>query len=201
MQLLDFYRSRFGQAVKHQGNGWNGPCPLCGGEPGKSDRFMVWPERSESLGELCAKNSIKGIWSCRQCGASGDTIAYLTKCEGMSFREALSELGIEGSKPAYRRRKAPVEPARTDIWTPKLHSEPSLEWQEQAEKLVEKAEKHIWDNQHALGWLAARGIGEDSIRKYRIGYLNAESEKYQGRFRPRSAFGLQSKIGEDGKKR
>ena len=48
MTLLDLYRSRYGQAVRRQGGAWNGPCPLCGGEPGKSDRFMVWPDRRES---------------------------------------------------------------------------------------------------------------------------------------------------------
>lgn len=199
--LLNYYQAHFGQAVKQQGNGWNGPCPLCGGQPGKSDRFMVWPDRSESLGELCAKNNITGIWSCRQCGNSGDTIAYLTKCEGMSFKEALSELGIEGSKPVYKRKRAPVEKVSSEIWTPKLLSEPTLEWHEHAQKLVSEAEKNIWDNGDALGWLFARGIDEAAIRKYRIGYLKAESEKYQGRFRPRSSFGLQPKIGEDGKTR
>ncbi len=81
MQLLDLYQSRFGSVVKRQGKGWNGPCPLCGGEPGKSDRFMVWPDRAESLGEVCATHNITGIWSCRQCGASGDTIAYLMKID------------------------------------------------------------------------------------------------------------------------
>ncbi len=109
-RLLDFYRFRFGQAIKRQGNGWNGPCPLCGGEPGKSDRFMVWPDRDDHLGEICADHKISGIWSCRKCGASGDTIAYLVKCEGMDFKAALGELGIEGGKKIYRRRRAPAEP-------------------------------------------------------------------------------------------
>ena len=94
--LLDLYRTRFGTAVRQQGNGWNGPCPLCGGQPGKSDRFMVWPDRAESLGETCAAHNIAGIWSCRQCGESGDTIAYLMKIDGLDFKAALAELGIEG---------------------------------------------------------------------------------------------------------
>lgn len=112
MTLLDYYKSRFGEAVKRQGGAWNGPCPLCGGEPGKSDRFMIWPDRAENLGEVCAQNGLKGIWLCRQCGASGDTIAYLTKVEGMGFKAALAELGIEGRRPSFRRRRAPTEPRR-----------------------------------------------------------------------------------------
>ncbi len=201
MQLLDLYRSRFGEAVKRQGNGWNGPCPLCGGEPGKSDRFMVWPDRSDNLGEACSRNGINGIWSCRQCSASGDTIAYLMKIDGMTFKEALAELGIEGVKTGWHRRKAPAEPVRhiSNAWTPKEQSEPTAEWQGRAIKLVEEAEKKIWDNSPALQWLKARGICEDAIKKFRLGYLEEESEKYHGCFRPRKAFGLPAKAGQDGK--
>lgn len=200
MQLLELYRSRFGQAVKRQGNGWNGPCPLCGGEPGKSDRFMVWPERSDNLGEACARNDIKGIWACRQCSSSGDTIAYLMKIDGMSFKEALGELGIEGIKMPYRRRKAPAEPVNQALsWTPKDLPEPTVEWQERALRLVEEAEKKIWDKAPALQWLKARGICEEAISKYRLGYLEEESEKYHGRFRPRKSFALPSKTGQDGR--
>ncbi len=201
MQLLDFYRTRFGQAVRHQGNGWNGPCPLCGGEPGRSDRFMIWPERSDNLGEACAKHGITGIWSCRQCGRSGDTIAYLTKIDGLTFREALGQLGIQGEKIPLRRRHAPAEPPtnRINSWTPKAMEEPSLEWQARALKLVEEAEKKIWDCPSAIQWLNARGIFEDAIRTYRLGYLGEESEKYHGRFRPRKAFGLAPKTGQNGK--
>ena len=60
MTLLDYYKSRFGEAVKRQGGAWNGPCPLCGGEPGKSDRFMIWPDRAENLGEVCARTGSRG---------------------------------------------------------------------------------------------------------------------------------------------
>ena len=35
--MLELYRHRFGAGVKARGNGWNGPCPICGGEVGKSD--------------------------------------------------------------------------------------------------------------------------------------------------------------------
>ena len=125
MQLLDLYRSRFGEAVKRQGNGWNGPCPLCGGEPGKSDRFMVWPDRSDNLGEACSRNGINGIWSCRQCSASGDTIAYLMKIDGMTFKEALAELGIEGVKTGWHRRKLPLNQCGTYRMPGRQRSSPS----------------------------------------------------------------------------
>ena len=200
MTLLDYYKSRFGEAVKRQGGAWNGPCPLCGGEPGKSDRFMIWPDRAENLGEVCAQNGIKGIWSCRQCGASGDTIAYLTKVDGMDFRAALAELGIEGRRSSFRRRRAPAEPRREIArWEPQQWPEPTETWCEYAEKLLVEAEAGIWDEPAALAWLTQRGIGEEAVRAYRIGYLRAESGRYPGRFRARAALGLPPRMGDDGK--
>lgn len=202
--LLNLYQSRFGSAVKRQGNGWNGPCPLCGGEPGKSDRFMVWPDRAESLGEVCATHNITGIWSCRQCGASGDTIAYLMKIDGLGFKTALAELGIESERPAYRRRRAPAEPRRPDevpAWTPREWPQPSEKWCEYAARLLAEAEANLWNQPATLNWLAARGLGEEAVRAYHIGYLPAESTRYPGRYRTRSALGLEPKTGEDGKVR
>ena len=199
MQLLDFYKARFGTAVKHQGNGWNGPCPLCGGEPGKSDRFMVWPERTESLGQTCAQHGIKGIWSCRQCGASGDTIAYLMKAEGHDFKSALGELGIEGGRPAFHRKRAPAEPRSSSAWQPKSCPIPNDTWAAYALKLVEEAEGAIWQQETALRWLASRGIDEQAVKAYRIGYLPAEGTKYPGRWRSRAALGLEPRTGDDGK--
>lgn len=204
MQLIDFYKSRFGAAVKQQGSAWNGPCPLCGGEPGKSDRFMVWPQRAESLGEACATHSITGIWSCRQCGASGDTIAYMMKIDGLDFKAALAELGIEGGRTAHRRRRAPAEPRRADgpqIWTPRQWPDPLDAWSTYAEKLLTEATDRIASEPHALRWLAARGITEEAVHRYRIGYLPAESTKYPGRYRARIALGLEPRIGDDGRER
>ena len=176
------------------------PLPLCGGEPGKSDRFMIWPDRAENLGEVCAQNGLKGIWSCRQCGASGDTIAYLTKVEGMDFKAALAELGIEGRRPSFRRRRAPAEPRReSSRWEPQQWPEPTEPWCEYAGKLLAEAEAVIWEEPTALAWLAKRGISEEAVRAYRIGYLRAESGRFPGRFRARAALGLPPRKGDDGR--
>ena len=60
--MLELYRHRFGAGVKARGNGWNGPCPICGGEVGKSDRFMIWPDRERDLGYTCTENHIPGVF-------------------------------------------------------------------------------------------------------------------------------------------
>lgn len=68
--------------------------PICGGEVGKSDRFIIWPDRERDLGHTCTENHIPGVFSCRRCGRTGDSIRYMMDMEGMSFREACAELGI-----------------------------------------------------------------------------------------------------------
>lgn len=199
MGLLDFYRSRFGDAVRQQGNGYNGPCPLCGGTPGKSDRFMIWPDRDESLGKTCQENGISGVWSCRKCGESGDTIAYLMKIDGHDFKSALAALGIKGGRPSFRRKKAPALPPETSAPIIREAAGASSVWQEAADKVIQKAEAALPDFPYALAWLAARGISLQAARAYRLGYLAAEAGTYPGTFRPRQAFGLEPKEGEGGR--
>ncbi|MDE5879959.1 MAG: hypothetical protein K2G99_08110, partial [Desulfovibrio sp.] len=139
---------------------------------------------------------------CRKCGESGDTIAYLMKVDGLDFKGALSELGIEGTVPSHHRRKAPAEPRRdTQSWTPKTGTAATDTWSAYALKLVEEGEQHLPSEQQAMAWLAARGIDAVAAARYRLGYLLAESGKLPGRFRARAALGLEPKTGDDGKVR
>lgn len=195
--MLELYRHRFGAGVKAQGNGWNGPCPLCGGEVGKSDRFMIWPDRERDLGHTCAENHIPGVFSCRRCGKAGDSIRYMTEIEGMGFREACAELGIIDIPVRPRRHAAPVEPQTRTAWQPSGKELPSEKWRGYAAKLLTEAEAEIWNHPEALNWLAKRGITEEVIRAYRLGYLAGENDR-PGRFRARSVLDLQPKKQKDG---
>ena len=204
-KLLDFYRARFPgeKVIRRQGSdGWNGPCPLCTGDAGKSDRFMVWPERRERgsnrRGPVCIEHDIPGIWSCRRCGAGGDSIAYLVKCEGMEFKEACAELGIEvkASERTWR-RSAPKEPVHS-AWRPTTWELPGEKWTEYAGKLAAEAHSYLM----GLGgskWLSARGIGLKEIEAYKLGLLTAENDRIPGRIRLRSVLGLEPKIDDNGK--
>ena len=125
--MLELYRHRYGEGVKKQGNGWNGPCPFCGGENGKSDRFMIWPDREKDLGHTCIENHIPGVFFCRHCGRTGDSIRYMMDMEGMSFREACAELGISDMPVRPRRRPAPLEPQVRAAWQPSVLSNEILE--------------------------------------------------------------------------
>lgn len=195
--IISLYQHRFGSAVRPNGNGFNGPCPLCGGEAGKSDRFMVWPERSDNLGHLCTEQGVKGVWWCRRCNQGGDTIAYLEHCEGMTFKQACAELGIATVRGPMRKRRAPAEPRpATAAFIPRAYPLPSATWQTYATKLVDEASAEIWNQPQALAWLTARGIDEAAIRTYRIGYLKGEGQN-AGRYRARTALGLAPKTGTD----
>lgn len=162
--MLELYRHRFGAGVKARGNGWNGPCPICGGEVGKSDRFMIWPDRERDLGHTCTENHIPGVFFCRHCGRTGDSIRYMMDMEGMSFREACAELGISDMPVRPRRRPAPLEPQVRAAWQPSVKEGPSEKWQNYAAKLLAEAEAEIWNHPEALNWLARTASPDGSGR-------------------------------------
>jgi hypothetical protein len=66
-----------------------GSCPFCGGR----DRFIV--------------SRLSGRGFCRQCSWKGDSIQLLRDKDGLSFREAVRQLGCDlRSAPAVRRLRA-----------------------------------------------------------------------------------------------
>lgn len=72
--------TRYGVTLrKESASSWCGPCPKCGGD----DRWWVKGNR----------------YTCRGCGANGDTIAFVQDREGCGFQEAVSMLtgyAVEG---------------------------------------------------------------------------------------------------------
>lgn len=210
--ILEAYTARFGSAVHKHPSSWNGPCPLCGGDAGRSDRFMLWQctaEQEAKLGGTCREHHITPAWHCRRCGAGGDSIAYYQQVEGMSFREACDVLGIvleqngaEGGKRRLRRRTAPQEPTQAGTgFIPKSSTTPKAEdpekWIDYAEKMLAEGQEAIFSTPAALAWLAQRGIDADAIRAYRLGYRTPEGSK-AGRYRYRTALGLGKKTAKDG---
>ena len=203
--LLESYRTRVGEAnTRRQGNGFNGPCPFCGGSDRRSDRFVVWPERSDNLGETCQQHSVSGVWYCRQCEKSGDTIAFLMESEGMTFKSSCAELGITTSLRKAPMRRTPQPPQAREAglhlseWP--IKADDPVKWREYATKLHAESRQHIARNSAALKWLAARGLDTSAIEKYQLGYLQGDEGK-TGRIRARSALGLAPKQGKDGREK
>ena len=135
----------------------NSSCPDSGGK----DRFIIWPNKP-------AKNCV-GQYMCRQCGknghpTSGDTIQFCIEFLNMDFRSAVE----------YLRISLPETTLISD-WrscpAPATLTPPNSVWIARAEEIVSIGEHYIQKNRPILEMLAARGLPEEAVRRYRIGYL------------------------------
>lgn len=106
-------------------------------------------------------NDDKGFYHCFGCGAHGDAIAFLTEAEGLSFRDAVERLAAKAGLPlptpdpeAARRaeRRAPLQNA----------NELAAQWF--------SAQLHAAAGREALAYLKRRGLSDDTIRTFRLGF-------------------------------
>jgi DNA primase len=129
------------------GSNWKALCPF---HNEKSPSFMVSEER--------------GSWHCFGCGKGGDVFSFVMELEGIGFREALEQLA----------GKAGVELKRNENW--KAASE-DRDDKKELFKILELAtkwyEKNLWEGkgkEKILGYLRHRGLSDQSIKKFRLGY-------------------------------
>lgn len=136
-----------GQYVKLQkaGSAYKANCPF---HQEKTPSFNVNEERN--------------MWHCFGCGKGGDVFAFVMEIEGLEFREALSLLaekaGVE--LPEYRGGGRMVAETK----------DRGLEILELATKFYEK---QLWESDRGktmLIYLHDRGLSDESIRSYRLGY-------------------------------
>lgn len=127
---------------------WKACCPF---HNEKTPSFMV--------------NEDRQMFHCFGCGKGGDMFTFVEEIEGIGFREALELLaeraGVE--VPKYRKGDAlrPGEAERPDR---------SREILELATKFYEK---QLWDGvgtKRVLPYLGKRGISDESLRTFRVGY-------------------------------
>lgn len=173
------------------GGEYAGPCPLCGG----TDRFHCWPERRSESGI-----SPPGRWWCRQCGASGDLIAYLMQVDGLTFGDACGVLGIDRpARPApsaYRPLPAPRETGLE--WSPRDYGAGVEQWRAVAEQFLAAAQERLANDPEAQGWLERRGIPPRWAAEYGLGYY--ESRRGGDGYAARASWGLPPEM-KDGKPR
>lgn len=174
-----------------EGGEYASPCPVCGdgNKGGRSDRFHIWPQKE--TGGL----GVGRFW-CRQCGISGDSIAFLRKIDGLSFPDACNELGIvlpkQNTATRPKRYQAPpVAPREQKGWQPTAYPEPCPLWQEKAGNLLADCQARLMEDEQALLWLSTRGITAAMAETYGLGYNL--SSRGKDRYRPRSAWGLPEK--------
>ena len=196
MNLLDLISQKGIQLKKAgttKGGEWQGPCPWCGG----TDRFHVWPEqnRTDKKGREMA---CPGKYWCRpglgHCGRSGDAIQFLIDHEGLTFKEAAARLGQKFDRveiQRYPRKPSADESGRA--WDPAERAAPVEIWRAAAMKFALDCYDAIAEAPEALAYLAARGIREETLGVFGLGW-NAGTLTKDGRrwgiFKKREAWGL-----------
>ncbi|MFV2068681.1 MAG: DNA primase, partial [Pirellulales bacterium] len=111
-------------------------------------------------------NPDRQSFKCWVCDIGGDIFTFVMRADGVEFREALEMLadraGIELAPPPVRQGE-PVPPASSS----KKRLRQAIEWaaQQYHDYLLRSAEA-----KPAREYLAQRGISEESIRTFKIGY-------------------------------
>ena len=111
----------------------------------------------------------KGLWRCMSCNATGNVIQFVQRFDGVSFRHAF-ELLKSNKLSAL---SGPVAPMRKST-VPRLESPlvPNAEDQELLRQVLEYYQARLRESPAALGYLQKRGITEEAIATFRIGYAD-----------------------------
>ncbi len=134
-------------ALKKTGRNWVGLCPF---HPDKDPSFSI--------------NEDRQIYYCFGCGEGGDVFKFLMKIQGMSFTEAVKHLAN-----------------RYGITIPERPLSPSRQKRQQKRQLLLELNELAADffhhnllqsrhGQKALNYLSSRGISEEIIRQFKLGW-------------------------------
>jgi DNA primase len=137
------------------GGEYAGPCPFCGGR----DRLRVQPER--------------GLWWCRRCSDRWqDAIAYVMQRDGLTFPNACQALEDNPTDRPLQRLDGAVRRLQHE------EPEPTAAWRAAAMVLVERCQATLWSESGERGrtWLQQRGLTDQTLRRWQIGYSAAAQE-------------------------
>src|SRR5260370_1422348 len=132
-------------------------CPWCSSS---KDSFIVEPETGRYSHAIRSQG----------CGRHGDGIDFLKEYCSMSHQEALEVLGLENN--------VDFVPS-----TPQAHvgkeEPPCKEWQHTGKLLVERAARALYlpIDKDALGYLHGRGLGDEIIKKKKLGYIPLQKNR------------------------
>jgi DNA primase len=183
MNLLSLigHDTRLKRIASTKGGEYAGPCPFCGGR----DRFHVQP---------CIEGG--GRWFCRNCTSGNwqDAITYVMRRDNVSFPAACERLGATiATSPNILMSKRGAQHTSTNsrplAAAPSISANfdpPSPGWQDAARRIIDECEAALWSDvgTEALAWLKARGLSEQTLLSWRIGFCPKDGE-YHGLFVPR----------------
>ncbi|TCT27007.1 DNA primase [Melghiribacillus thermohalophilus] len=133
--------------LKKQGRNYFGLCPF---HSENTPSFSVSPE--------------KQIFHCFGCGKGGNVVTFVMEMEGISFREAISLL-------AEKSGRSLPDSFRTEKPSPaSQEAQNILEAHQWLTKLYHHLLKHTKEGREALQYLEQRGLSEETIDAFQIGY-------------------------------
>lgn len=174
LQLAGQY-TRLKHIASSGGGEWAGPCPIPGCRCHR-DGFRVQPGQNR--------------WLCRNCtgGKWQDAIALIMRIEGLPFGEAIQRL----ARGNLRATPTQLSPSSESVSLP-----PSPTWQKRAGETTLRAQELLWSPvgvqpipwdvpdprtglvQPAylspLDWLRERGLKDETIRKFKLGWIPRDS--------------------------
>jgi DNA primase len=161
------------------------------GPPARQGKRLSWncpfhPDRNPSL----FLNPDGQSYRCFGCGARGDAYTWLMERNHWSFRQALHHLadlvGLDESdrKPRVTKRRPPTRSMAQRNIDP-----PSAKWQARGRAWLERAQGALWSDVGGVGldYLHARGLRDDTIRTWGLGWCPADF------FDPPTRWGLTGK--------
>lgn len=177
------HAARYTTLRKESHKEMSGPCPRCGGH----DRFHCKAD----------------MFFCRQCYDLGNGKAhdifgfyewlegwdFLTTCEALGApRETLAARRITGPSQTQKGLQYPVSPSLSNPIPPlppiENNGPPCETWQNRGREFVAYARAQLWDDvgEQALAYLCNRGLSNDTIRHFGLGYNPANLQDKPNRW-------------------
>lgn len=152
-----------GAPVKHSGGWLWWHCPFHVGD------------NTPSFG--CRKDDTR--FYCFGCGKGGDALSWLTEYRRVSFKAALQELGAPVHPQNMRVQEKIPEREQGPVSARDAYAPPAVEWQAAMRDLAAEAERALWsdDGVKALAWLHKRGLKDETIKRFHLGFNPVERHK------------------------